>query len=780
MSNTVEYDGDSLAAFLRRYDRRDFFKVTGSALLVSLLAGCAGSSNHGSGGGPSGGNTVVVHTVQGSVQLPSGYSLPLSGLTVISGAGSASVASNGSFTVNVFGTTPSLITLTDSSGNALLLGYAPVDGTAAEISTTQTAIALTHYALGGYMLPLAVQPAFRTLIAHDASMTALTAAVEAQVVADTAALTQGGPALLAAVQTAVEALVPTGTLSGIAGGSARPAIKTIPQTGHDTSSTTQILVNPAPTTQQSGITVGPNTAGAGLVVTNYDRRNLEVFITRTGYRDSSGTDQTVSAMDPANALITNSYLGSVNGLNGVFGSVIDALNGNVAYAPSASTPYSLPLNPADAQRTTYRVDVVGNGHNNGAPATVAETAAQTHMAEVTLAKEIILPLLASLLNVNYNVVEQLKATNVLTAYDDLVGILQFVISTGVNITTSTINAAAVSVLTGLANNTTFRQNIINYFTAYLLPPNSLPFVVAKSLATGASGIVSIIDKFLNLADVTRVVYDWNNDNNFETWTATVSLPAVHLNPATGTVNAIGNTVAFTLTTATQGSLTYEWITTGTYGHLTDTNGHSGTDFTSTLNAASYVCDSLPSGSQSETDTVTCIVSLIPDSGNPQNRVPVGNGSSTVTVAKTTVTGTLPVTTTTENGYDTIDGIENYYTAGYYVFPIVAGVTTYIINQESFGNSSTLFIDAADIGAPIPADQPLPTAVQIPASGTEGGVAESGFGLYRRGDQIYYFFDGAETYPSSFNATYTIADFIASEAGPMALILQNSTLTVTTQ
>ncbi len=106
---------------------------------------------------------------------------------------------------------------------------------------------------------------------------------------------------------------------------------------------------------------------------------------------------------------------------------------------------------------------------------------------------------------------------------------------------------------------------------------------------------------------------------------TLTINQVKINPTDTKVDP-GKSVIFTATVSGKGSFTYDWATTGDFGHLEDTHGHSGNKFTSTDSKVTYVCNA-DAGPGSD-DDILVRGTLV----NGNTRIPLNTASAKVTVA----------------------------------------------------------------------------------------------------------------------------------------------------
>lgn len=156
------------------------------------------------------------------------------------------------------------------------------------------------------------------------------------------------------------------------------------------------------------------------------------------------------------------------------------------------------------------------------------------------------------------------------------------------------------------------------------------------------------------------------------------------------------------------SVSYSWSTSGKYGTISDTKGHSGTKFTSTDSQVRYRPNV---GAGNGADSVTVNVVLI--SGNI--KVDLGPAAANVTV--------LPPGTITEPAtvvkwiYHWPDG--RFTPMGFYVFNAVPGAKSYTVHVDGIGDYGPLAKSNIDAGAPV-IDRTSPPNVNTLVSFPNGG------------------------------------------------------------
>ena len=291
------------------------------------LAGCGGGGGHHGGGSSTVGAKVAV-------QIPAGITIPVADLQGATAYGTAAVV-NGSFTAKVSSGGPTFAYVRQrSTGKPVLFGFAGGGGSGVGPLGSATAILALAFGVGG------LQPtAARTLIALiEASpvTTTLAGVIEARVVADPFALSDGD----AQVQTAVQAAVASFTRRSSPLSPSRAATRADVEP--------LVLVQPQ---DQGGCSVEQGTAAATIVPTNKLRRPAAAYTYLTGYTDDGG----------ATTLPTVQAFGSEDELAPTIGflSSLATLGVRPANAPVSGTPLHLTVHSGtNVTRTTYETVIL--------------------------------------------------------------------------------------------------------------------------------------------------------------------------------------------------------------------------------------------------------------------------------------------------------------------------------------------------------------------------------------------------------------------------------------
>ena len=162
--------------------RREFLIAAGGLILsitpLSLI-GCGGGGGAGGGGG--GGKMVPL---AGTINLPPGFGIPVSQLSVTAGLGKNPVTPPNAFVAKIGNQAPSLATLQDSQGNAVLIAFLDPSKPNNVIDSMSTAIALAFFMVGGYTLPSSSTANVLSLISSAPSVAALALVIQQRLAVD--------------------------------------------------------------------------------------------------------------------------------------------------------------------------------------------------------------------------------------------------------------------------------------------------------------------------------------------------------------------------------------------------------------------------------------------------------------------------------------------------------------------------------------------------------------------------------------------------------------------
>ena len=286
-----------------------------------------------------------------TLMLPAGSTLDPASLTASTADGDFSVGSDGTFTVNVVSNEPSLVTIRNAAGNAILAGFLSPDSAKQNgvIDARSTAQVLLYFALGTFLTPPDQRDHLLTLIDGLPECATLAAAIDAAVAGNPTAFHDADAALVAALEAAHESV-----LASAEAGALLPtqfAAKGEPEA-------TQILLQPDANTRQSGAQVLHNPDGSGVIVQNNVRRRASLFAYKTATVDTEGTRTDLSPpvqVGPKVEVPTTFRLEIVS-------SIQAALSGSAPWAPLQSAPLTLPRDTGTNQ-TIYELVLLGSSLN---------------------------------------------------------------------------------------------------------------------------------------------------------------------------------------------------------------------------------------------------------------------------------------------------------------------------------------------------------------------------------------------------------------------------------
>ena len=462
------------------------------------------------------------------------------------------------------------------------------------------------------------------LIAAHAATATLAATLGQRLAVNHNALTADDAPLQAAIQTALVAMASGRSVHTGTGG--RSAVTR--QAG--ASGLTLILAQPSE--PQSGVIVGPSDNLLGLQITNTRRRNLLLYITQTGYDDAQGTHHTVDIPLRRGAFPAD-WIAATNKLSGALGSVVDVLANNGAYQPVKSGVIPLPLNPTTAKKSYYRVTLAGPGLDPGSAAKEGESrvrADATEMLTFGFMKDIFLPLLFAAMDIKLNLEEVATPVALFTSIKGLVAIISGFGHVVLSLSDFHPKEVGIAIIKTLNDDYVFRQAMLRGLTEFVfqLGANADVLNSAETFLTKISFFLAFLDKAFALGDASVTANDWGQSDYFEEWEVTAAKANVRVLPDAPTVYNL-DTLALTAQTLATGDLVYHWKTSGAWGHLVDTKGHSGPEFDSTDRTVTYVGDRTPAAGAAESDTVSATIYVIPETGGTQNRLLLGTGTTTV-------------------------------------------------------------------------------------------------------------------------------------------------------
>ncbi len=591
-------------------------RLTGFAMLLAgavaqtMLPGC-GDGDQPSGGGD---GVLLTGTRAGMVDLPAGSTVAASALSVETALGNATPDATGAFTVPAFTEGSLFVPVMSPGGRTMLAAF--VSDQQTRIDARTTAEVFAWFALNGFMIEdLAARERVFELLAAAPELEPLAAAIAAAVAADPEWMGEEQPAVAAALDTAVAAL--------LAGGAGRG-----------------VVVNPAE--PKSGLTV--NLVGVNSIqLTNEYRRRSHIFIDRVSYLPQGGGDPV-----PAPAAVTDFQLPPVTGLKSLAGTLIDIVLGNGAFVPLNSDVIGLPFEPAVAQKVTYEVRAVGAGRLPGEIDSM--TGAQQASAVTTAVEQVIfdmfLPLVINVLGPNHEKTQQILQQMRLSGVQGslVVGFTQAAPDLGRKVLAGDFSGALLDIYNTFITDSSIRELVLaTLATSGLVAAHltgQFTEQAGKVFVATASGlnILRVIDAALQSFDTLAMATQLGLSNQGDIWTVDVTPSKVRLSPEQSRIRP-GQAVDLTATAVAVGDdvdLIYKWFCSAEQGDLTDVEPGHLNEFESSHRNAVYTARAGAAGN----DTVRVeIYQLLVDAGAPQ-RVLIGSATASFEVTENALSVSL--------------------------------------------------------------------------------------------------------------------------------------------
>lgn len=319
-----------------------------SSLAITLVSCGGGGTNVAGGGGGGGGG--VNRWAKGSVSAvyefragaapdgpsnreatePAGLAPGYKIATVL---GEAPIAADGKFTVAAFANSPTMAFVSNASGK--VVSMVMIDPKTKKVDRTLEAKTLAYLNVGGGYLTTSLR---ERLISELDSMPEV-----ASMAGDLASIRSFEQDSVQLRNILESRLLPK--LQRMSGNTA-PGMRVEPSNG------------------KGGVEVLQN-ALYDVTVRNSFRRRLKIFVQRTGYKlpEQNPVDDlkdiTVFDLDP---IVGENSLGTMFGdIGTLLGDNNPVFTSNIAWTPQVSDPITLPIYPANAEKTTYRVVAAGPG-----------------------------------------------------------------------------------------------------------------------------------------------------------------------------------------------------------------------------------------------------------------------------------------------------------------------------------------------------------------------------------------------------------------------------------
>lgn len=531
--------------------------------------------------------------VAGLVTLPSGASLAPAALRVETAIADVAVGADGGFLASAQQGGVQLAAAHGANGSPVMFGW--FDGPHHVVTARTTAEVLAYFDLGGYQMPeSAVRDSVRSYLA-SADLDPLETAIATMLRGPAATATLATPAIVQARVALLQRLRSAGSLP------------------HG------IIIDPSGQ-EQSGVfvdQVGLNS----VTITNHRRRRVRAFVDRVSYVPQ-GLGATVASPVAGQPI----PLAAVTAATSVIGTGINILFGNSAWTPVVSAPQPVPLAPANAVATRYRVTVVGPGNPNpNVPLSLEQRDEQRRASFETLVLEALLPLLDQLLQADNAL--QSKGTG--TDVSSLVSKFIDVLPSGV------LEAAAAGDMQGalqgawslLQDSGPGQDLLLNVFFT-TIAANGVPQDVILAKAKTWTKVLTIVEAVATAGDLFYVVKHSATANDAEVWDVNVGEAQVQLDPPFALIaNSDLQLLHAVVLEATDGGpapvFHYRWSTTGNVGEICAQFAGCSTSIpSSSRDVVSYSPDIHKEG----TDQVTVVVYIV-DNGKEEV---IGEATSTIT------------------------------------------------------------------------------------------------------------------------------------------------------
>lgn len=541
--------------------------------LTWWLAGCGGDDPAAPAPEPEPEPLPVVQ-LEGSLRLPEAWTGAPADLRVVDGLGSATCGDDGAFHLEVHEGHDQFAMVLGPDDGLVLLGWFGAGRT--ELTVRSTAEALVWLSLGAWMIGEDGGERVRALLAEPAlDLAAVEAAWTAMLTAapDGLAAPHGG--LQAALQDAVDALVPGDSQGGKG-----------------------LVIEPG--AQQSGVEVlnlgGINT----ITVKNSYRRRAAAFLWRTGHRDTNGVNHLLAEPE----LVLETELPSVDGFGGTLNTILGVVTGGLAYEPVSLDPIVLDWRD-DATRDFYRFNVLGMGrHEPDDPSRYSsyELAQGEWSALKCLVADYFLPMFLNTAGAAGTVAGSIFNDNIPGQVNDFISLVsgtfpQF----HEQATTGQFWPALHTLWDAAFTNGTMQEWIRNLIAAGL---RAARFTApeAQSVIDGVNRVffyLGIVDIIGNLADNMVTGYHFDLCKTAESWDLAVTSPVIHIEPRGALLMAYGTEhLRLVIDDDTGGTnpegwaYAYRWRCDGTYGTLVNPvhPGDTSNDFITSSAEVDYVAD----------------------------------------------------------------------------------------------------------------------------------------------------------------------------------------------
>lgn len=332
-----------------------------------------------------------------------------------------------------------------------------------------------------------------------------------------------------------------------------------------------------------------------LSIANNYRRRAHAFFYKTKFKDLNGTEKGIisefNSTTPADRDEMIDPVAAANSFTGVLGNWIEGEGMKLAVAKAG--PFDLPLAENESE-ATYKVRIVGPGIDNSPKLTNAEASKLFRLQIETIAMDFLIPLFAS------EVIGKIDHKGKADASEAEKAQLKALVEVFTNVTEEVVNStpgayeeikkgnydgALTKILEGFYSSATSvgKESFAKLLTTvgemaiqqkyYVNPGYDYLKDVQRKLK-----ILEVIDKALTIGDYARLLYDLNSSRTFEEWTVKLTASKVSLKATKevvvpyepSTISAVIKNLDNTGDTHPY----FEWKTSGKYGTLSDTKGHT--------------------------------------------------------------------------------------------------------------------------------------------------------------------------------------------------------------
>jgi hypothetical protein len=492
--------------------------------------------------------------------------------------------------------------------------------TGLKLNAKSTAVALIFHALPAYTLPRESWPKVIDILEANKNTDTLAQVVTQRLAVNPHAIADKDTVLLAAISTAVGAIrgsvkAKTSSLSNNNDSSIQSFNVEV---ASKADAPAQLMVEPS--AEISGVRVGPSVDGNGITITNSFRRHLWAYVYRVAWKaKSDAADAPPHVVTPWEKIVPGSafsgYIQAVNGYQGTMGTLLDFFSGQVAYSPETTDTIPLPVSPSDAERTYYKVFVVGPSWKNGdfeseVPVDYAGSAvanewasAEQKMDALTFFQEVAFPAVLTVFPADA-IGRNLGNAKMGDLVEDVVKIVSSSYPQMVEqLHGHDYKGALVSFLKAFDSGAV-RNEVVEAMIRSGLVKGGFTMTAAAYL-DDLNVYVAAIDKFLAAGDIGIVSAQLLSSSRFLQWTATAVKPNIRIqnNPSSVTVGLDVSLTCYGVDGIT-GTKEYRWSTPGAHGHLEDSHGNKGVSFTSSDQIVKYVADDNAKDGDQDTVAVT--------------------------------------------------------------------------------------------------------------------------------------------------------------------------------